>query len=182
MKFTQILSTSAFATACLAFDTSVTESINKDYEVLGEWNDRLQSGTLDSDNLGEAMIAQAAKLEDPVEIEDALKIESQNEAGECSALAEASEGLANRLSVLFHNIEKPSVLCEASFQSKIEEFGSTIALHPHILEVVEVTLKRDCGADADGVKTALEAFPQTFSDFDAFLMTLSNANKICSGN
>ncbi|KAI9041998.1 uncharacterized protein KD926_006335 [Aspergillus affinis] len=182
MKFTQILFTSAFATACLAFDTSATEGIKEDYDILGEWNYGLQSGTFDSDNLGEAMIAEAVKLVDPVKIEDALKIESQNSAGECSALAEASEGFAHRLSDLFHNIEDPKVLCEASFQSKIEQFGSTIVLHPHIIEVVEVTLKRDCDADADDVKAALEAFPQAFSNFDAFLTALSDANATCSGN
>lgn len=78
MKVTQIFSISAFATTCLAFDTAATGKIKKDYEVLGQWNYGLRSGTFGSSNLGDAMIAEVKKLEDPWAIEEALQKSSQN--------------------------------------------------------------------------------------------------------
>ncbi|THC93169.1 hypothetical protein EYZ11_007348 [Aspergillus tanneri] len=167
MKLSLFLSTSVLAGYCLAFNPSVLEDIIYNTNKLNQWNIDLTNGNHGSHAVGDYMVSKARDLEDPSKIVNKLNEQTTNI-------------LSKDLHDLFDNVQRPQVLCDADFQSKVQQFADLIVDHPHVLQVAEDRFKRDCDLDANDLQRASASFESTYSAFDSMLDSLSNPQEKCS--
>ncbi|KAA8651907.1 uncharacterized protein ATNIH1004_000806 [Aspergillus tanneri] len=186
MKLSLFLSTSVLAGYCLAFNPSVLEDIIYNTNKLNQWNIDLTNGNHGSHAVGDYMVSKARDLEDPSKIVNKLNEQTTNIVigprpyHVTQSLLTLSIKLSKDLHDLFDNVQRPQVLCDADFQSKVQQFADLIVDHPHVLQVAEDRFKRDCDLDANDLQRASASFESTYSAFDSMLDSLSNPQEKCS--